>query len=215
MFCFNNLKTVSTYTKYLPHLSITAFIIFLTTDYLPLTKKATPVSSVKSLNVEVSDNRKEKHKSSNNDKGEKLSQEERERRMAIFHYNEGNKFYKEKNYTDAVILYTKALHHNKNFKEALINLSTAYMKKMVFKKALKTLQAGQSQFPQEPLFDYNYACYYSLRKDLVSGLLSLKQAVGKGFKQFKRIENDPDLINLRQSEEYKRWIEKIISERAK
>ena len=209
------MKTVSTYTKYLPHLSITAFIIFLTTDYLPLTQKTVSVSSVKSLNVGDSDNRKEKHKSSNNDKGEKLSQEERERRMAIFHYNEGNKFYKEKNYTEAVILYTKALHHNKKFKEALINLSTAYMRTMVFEKALKTLQAGQSQFPQEPLFDYNFACYHSLRKDLVSGLFALKQAVKKGFKQFKRIENDPDLINLRQLEEYKKWIEKVSPERAK
>ena len=206
---------MSTYTKYLPHLSLIAFIIFLATDYLPLIQKNASVNSVKSLKIEESENRKGKHQNSNNNKGEKLSLEERERRMAIFHYNEGNKFYKEKNYTEAVILYTKALHHNKKFKEALINLSTAYMKTMVFEKALKTLQAGQSQFPQEPLFDYNFACYHSLRKDLVSGLLALKQAVKKGFKHFKRIENDPDLINLRQSEEYKKWIEKISSERAK
>ena len=206
---------MSTYTKYLPHLSLIAFIIFLATDYLPLMQKNASVNSVKSLKIKESENRKGKHQNSNNNKGEKLSLEERERRMAIFHYNEGNKFYKEKNYTEAVILYTKALHHNKKFKEALINLSTAYMRTMVFEKALKTLQAGQSQFPQEPLFDYNYACYHSLRKDLVSGLFALKQAVKKGFKQFKRVENDPDLINLRQLEEYKKWMEKVSSERAK
>ena len=64
---------MSTYTKYLPHLSITAFIIFLATDYLPLTKKTIPVSSVKSLNVEDSDNRKEKQKISHrNDAFKKL-----------------------------------------------------------------------------------------------------------------------------------------------
>ena len=206
---------MSTYTKYLPHLSLIAFIIFLATDYLPLMQKNASVNSVKSLKIKESENRKGKHQNSNNNKGEKLSLEERERRMAIFHYNEGNKFYKEKNYTEAVILYTKALHHNKKFKEALINLSTAYMRTMVFEKALKTLQAGQSQFPQEPLFDYNFACYHSLRKDLVSGLFALKQAVKKGFKQFKRVENDPDLINLRQLEEYKKWMEKVSSERAK
>ena len=204
-----------TYTKYLPHLSLIAFIIFLSTDYLPLIQKTVSVSSVKSLKIEESENQKGKHQNINKNKGNKLSLEERERRMAIFHYNEGNKFYKEKNYTEAVILYTKALHHDKNFKEALINLSTAYMKKMMFEKALKTLQAGQSQFPQDPLFDYNHACYHSLRKDLVSALLALKQAVKKGFKQFKRVENDPDLINLRQLEEYKKWMEKVSSERAK
>ena len=51
-----------------------------------------------------------------------------------------------------------------NFKEALINLSTAYMKINLLDKALQILQAGQSRFPQEALFDYNYACYHSLKK---------------------------------------------------
>ena len=77
-----------------------------------------------------------------------------------------HKFYKEKNYSAAVIRYEKALDHNNLFKEALINLSTVYMKTKLFDKALETLQAGQNQFPQEPLFYYNYACYYSLRGKL-------------------------------------------------
>lgn len=151
------------------------------------------------------------HKEGSNGNGENLSEEERQHRMAIFHYNEGNKFYNDGNYAEAIIRYEKALHHNKGFKETLINLSTTYMKNKVFDKALETIQEGRKKFPQEPLFDYNFACYYSLTKNLEPGLLALKQAVGKGFKQFKQMESDSDLENLRQSDEYKAWKEKILS----
>ena len=165
--------------------------------------------------MEEGSHKEGKHNKGNNGEIENLSQEEREHRMAIFHYNEGNKFYNERGIiARPVIRYEKALHHNKKFKEVLINLSTAYMKNKVLDKALKTIQAGQNQFPQEPLFDYNFACYYSLRKNLAPGLSALKQAVEKGFKQFKQIESDSDLIYLRQSDEYKTWKETLSSARA-
>ncbi len=204
---------MSTYTKYLPHLSLTAFIIFLATDYFPLVRKTVSFIPEKSMSIKEGGNQKTKFKKNYNIKGESLLQEGRERRMAIFHYNEGNKFYNKQNYSEAVIHYKKALHHHKNFKEALINLSTAYMKINLLDKALKTLQTGQSRFPQEALFDYNYACYHSLKKNLTLGLSALKQATEKGFKEIKKIENDSDLNNLRQSDEYKKWIKKISSER--
>lgn len=194
-------------TKYLPHLGVTAFIVFLAADYFSPAQKSLPPPLNAGKPVSEGSHKEGSHKEGS--KGENLSQEERERRMAIFHYNEGNKFSKEDNYAEAVICYEKALHHNKKFKEALINLSTAYMKTTQFDKALETLQAGQDQFPQEPLFDYNFACYYSLRKDFGAGLSALKQAVEKGFKQFGQIEGDSDLNNLRQSDVYKAWKAKM------
>jgi tetratricopeptide (TPR) repeat protein len=207
------------YTKYLPHLGLIAFIIFLAADYFSSPQNSVSLDSGKIQSMEEGSLKegsliKEGHKEGSNGSGENLSQEERVRRMAIFHYNEGNKFYKKEDYGEAVIRYEKALGHNEKFKEALINLSTAYMKTKVFDKALETLQKGQNQFPQEPLFDYNYACYYSLKENPRPGFLALQQAVKKGFKQFEQIESDNDLSNLRQSEEYKAWKETIDSERA-
>ena len=134
-----------------------------------------------------------------------LSQKERERRMGIFHYNEGNKLYKKGNFNEAIIRYEKALRHNEKFKEASINLSTALMKKDRFQEAFETLQNSQKKFPKSPLIDYNLACYYSLTKNLGPGLSSLQNAVKKGYKQFNQMETDPDLQNLRQSEIYKAW----------
>jgi len=207
------------YTKYLPHLGLTTLIIFLATDYFSSPPNSASLDTGKTQNMEEGSHtegshKEEGHKEGSNGEGENLSQEERIRRMAIFHYNEGNKFYKKEEYGEAVIRYERALSHNEKFKEALINLSTAYMKTKIFDKALETLQAGQNQFPQEPLFDYNFACYYSLKGDPEPGILALQQAVKKGFKQFKQIESDTDLSNLRQSNTYKTWKETLTPTRA-
>lgn len=204
------------YTKYLPHLGLTAVIIFLAADYFSSPQNSASLDAGKIQSMEEGSHKEGSHKEEGHKEGsngENLSQEERVRRMAVFHYNEGNKFYKKEEYGEAVIRYERALRHNENFKEALINLSTAYMKTKVFDKALEALQAGQNQFPQEPLFDYNFACYYSLKENPGPGLLALQQAVKKGFKQFEQIENDTDLSNLRQSDEYKTWKETLASAR--
>ena len=202
------------YTKYLPHLGLTALIIFLAADYFSSPQNSASLDTGKTQSMEEGSHTEGSHKEGSNGEGENLSQEERVRRMAIFHYNEGNKFYKKEEYGEALIRYERALRHNGKFKEALINLSTAYMKTKVFDKALETLQEGQIQFPQEPLFDYNFACYYSLKENPGPGLLALQQALKKGFKQFEQIESDTDLSNLRQSDEYKTWQETLTSARA-
>ena len=199
------------YTKYLPHLGLTALIIFLVADYFSSPPNSASLDTGKTQSMEEGSHTEGSYKEGSNGEGESLSQEERVRRMAIFHYNEGNKFYKEEEYGEALIRYERALRHNEKFKEALINLSTAYMKTKVLDKALETLQAGQNQFPQEPLFDYNFACYFSLKRNPGPALLALQQAVKKGFKQFEQIESDIDLGNLRQSDGYKTWKETIPS----
>ncbi len=195
-------------TKYLPHLSVTALIVFLALDYFPPGQKLPSSSQDEVPTKQEGSHNEGSHSEGSHSDGEKpsaLSQEEREKRMAIFHYNEGNKFFKEANYAEAIIRYEKALHHNKGFQEAIINLSTAYMKNRMFDKALETLSVGQKQFPEVALIDYNLACYHSLTENLELGLSALKKAVEKGYKQFKQIESDPDLQNLRKSDEYKIW----------
>ena len=138
-------------------------------------------------------------------KNETLTQAEKQKRMGIFHYNEGNKNFKAGQFEEAIINYKKAFHHNKNFKEATINLSTAYMKKSDFNTALKTLQKGLMQDPKNPHIHYNYACYYSLIGQPKASLKKLKEAIELGFDQLKQIQTDPDLENLRKSDEFKNW----------
>lgn len=135
--------------------------------------------------------------------GQNISQEEKEKRMGIFHYNEGNKSFKKGQYDEAIGNYKKALHHNKTFKEAAINLSTAYMRNSNFDEALEALKVGMALDAQNPHIHYNYACYYSLTDQPKASMEKLQEAVRLGFANLKQIETDPDLEKLRQSPEFK------------
>ncbi len=190
------------FLKFFPHLGLVALIVFLITDTSSL-KLGTSSKSKGSLKTSEGSHSEGSHKEGSN--GQKISQEEKEKRMGIFHYNEGNKNFKEGRFEEAIINYKKALHHNKSFKEATINLSTAYMKNSNFDEALETLQMGMGLDSKNPHIHYNYACYYSLIGQPEVSLQKLKEAIQFGFDKFKQIETDPDLDKLRQSPEFKSW----------
>jgi len=182
--------------KYLPHLGLLAVIVFLITDTSPIV-----LETEKSLKRMEGSHNEGSHSEGSN--GQNISQEEKERRMAIFHYNEGNKSFKESRFDEAISNYKKALHHNKRFKEAAINLSTAYMKNSNFDEALETLKVGMELDATNPHMLYNYACYYSLTDQPKASLEKLQEAIRNGFTNLKQIETDPDLEKLRQSPEFK------------
>jgi len=187
--------------KYLPHFGLLALIIFLITD-TPIIKETS--SKIKSqLQKSEGSDSEGSHKEGSN--GQNIPQEEKEKRMGIFHYNEGNKNFKAGRYDEAIINYRKALHHNKSFKEATINLSTAYMKNSNYDKALETLKIGMLLDSKNPDIHYNYACYYSLTGQPKRSLEMLKAAIHFGFNKLDQIEIDPDLQTLRQSPEFKNW----------
>ncbi len=186
--------------KYLPHLGLVALIVFLITDTSPIVLDKTSIPEAK---LDEGSHSEGSHKEGSN--GQNLPQEEKEKRMGIFHYNEGNKNFKAGQYDEAITNYKKALHHNKSFKEATINLSTAYLKNSNFDKALETLQIGMKLDSKNPHIHYNYACYYSLTNQPKASLDKLKAAIDFGFSNLEQIESDPDLEKLRQSPEFKSW----------
>ncbi|KAL6200803.1 hypothetical protein ACLB2K_030584 [Fragaria x ananassa] len=65
---------------------------------------------------------------------------------------------------------------------------------------------------------YNVACCYSKLNQIKAGLSALEEALKSGFEDFRRIRSDPDLANLRTSEEFdpllKRFDESFINENA-
>lgn len=65
---------------------------------------------------------------------------------------------------------------------------------------------------------YNVACCYSKLDQVQAGLSALEDALEAGFEDFKRIRTDPDLENVRKSEEFdpllKRFDESFINENA-
>ena len=190
------------FLKYFPHLGLTALIVFLITDTSSL-NIGTSSKSENNLKKTEGSHQEGSHNEGSN--GQNIPQEEKEKRMGIFHYNEGNKHFKEGRFDEAIENYKKALHHNKSFKEATINLSTAYMKNSNFESALETLQMGMLLDSKNPHLHYNFACYYSLIGQPEASLEKLKAAIQFGYDKFKQIETDPDLEKLRQSPEFKNW----------
>jgi len=185
------------FLKLIPLLLIIGSIFFITTDqtgfYFEQSEKPTFVNggSNKAL---IHSHNKEKidHKSP-----------EAQKRMGIYHYNEGNKLLKQNKTEDAIKNYNMALHHNNRFEEAYINLSTAYLNKKNFKLSLKTLNTLESINPNHPLLHYNFSCYYAPLGNVPKGIKSLKQAIVNRFKNHQTLETDPDIENLRKNPEFK------------
>ena len=185
--------------KYLPHFGLLALIVFLITDIPKIVGTSSKIKS--QLQQSEGSDSEGSHKEGSN--GQNIPQ--KEKRMGVFHYNEGNKSFKDGRFDEAIINYKKALHHNKSFKEATINLSTAYMKNSNYDKALETLKIAMILDSKNPHIHYNYACYYSLMGQPKRSLEMLKAAIHFGFNKPDQIKIDPDLQKLRQSPEFKRW----------
>ncbi|KAJ3669924.1 hypothetical protein LUZ60_010248 [Juncus effusus] len=74
------------------------------------------------------------------------------------------------------------------------------------------------EFDEVSIASYNVACCYSKLNQVQAGLSALEEAMQAGFEDFKAIRSDPDLANLRASEEFetllKKYDESFINENA-
>jgi tetratricopeptide (TPR) repeat protein len=184
------------YLKITPILLIIGSIVFLTNDQLGRNFKQDQKSY---LNKKVNQELRHTH----DDEELDHKSPEAQKRMGIYHYNEGNKFLEQNKTEEAIKNYKMALHHNKNFEEAYINLSTAYLKKKNFNLSLKTLNTLDSINSKHPLLHYNLSCYYSLLGNIPKGIESLKDAISYGFKNHHILKTDPDIENLRQDPKFR------------
>lgn len=90
-----------------------------------------------------------------------------------------------------------------------------------YEEALEKFESvlGSKPEPNEAsVASYNVACCYSKLNQIQAGLSALEDALKGGFEDFKRIRTDPDLANIRASEEFeplmKKFDESFINENA-
>lgn len=133
----------------------------------------------------------------------------REHRMAIFHYNEGNRFLNKGDWKEAVENYKMALHHDKALNEVYINMSIAYLKGQQYEEAKKTLDTLKVQAPENPHLYYNLACYFSLTHQEPASLEALQHSIRLGYKNHENIQTDRDLAILRKTPEYQQWVKTL------
>ena len=189
-----------TLKKFAPLLLLLAAVLFMIED----TDRFRPAQ----LNEETAASSQNGHSMaphSHEGEGDPHDDPEKNRRMGIFHYNEANKFAKQKQWDEAIKNYKMALHHNKESQETHVNLSTAYMQAKRFEEARETLQTLKNINPETPALHYNLACLHSLTGNPKESLDALQTAIDKGYKKWKQIDSDPDLANLRQDMLFKEW----------
>ncbi|XP_010534850.1 PREDICTED: uncharacterized protein LOC104810318 [Tarenaya hassleriana] len=90
-----------------------------------------------------------------------------------------------------------------------------------YEEALEKFESvlGSRPTPEEAsVASYNVACCYSKLNQVKAGLSALEEALKAGYEDFKRIRSDPDLENIRKSEEFdkllKNFDESFINESA-
>jgi tetratricopeptide (TPR) repeat protein len=91
-----------------------------------------------------------------------------------------------------------------NYIEALQILGDDYTRRGLYLEGLKVDQHLVGLRPDDPIVHYNLACSYSLSGQLSPALEAVRTALKLGYRDFKSLDKDPDLDNLRQDANFKR-----------
>lgn len=120
----------------------------------------------------------------------------------FYYYKLGNTYKDAGKLDDSVYEYQKALQINPDMGEALNNLATVFMLRGRNEEALKLLKKKIVLYPESVDAYYNIACIYSKQNKIEESFSWMKAAISKGFRQWKLLETDSDLTNLRKSPRY-------------
>jgi tetratricopeptide (TPR) repeat protein len=90
-----------------------------------------------------------------------------------------------------------------DYVEALQILGDDYTKRGKYVAGLKVDQQLAELRPEDPMVHYNLACSFSLTGDIKKAVASLEKAIELGYRDFKWLGKDPDLVELRKSPFFK------------
>jgi tetratricopeptide (TPR) repeat protein len=96
------------------------------------------------------------------------------------------------------------IHRDPAYIEALKVLGDDYTRRGRFTEGLKIDERLSRLRPDDSVVHYNLACSYSLTQQIELALEALDAAINLGYRDFKSMDTDPDLKNLRQNAAYKR-----------
>ena len=110
-----------------------------------------------------------------------------------------------------IVFYEKLLHAYPDFVDVLIPLGHAYTRRGLHEKGLEVDLKLTRLRGNDPLAWYNLACSYALLKRLEESLAALRRSVELGYTDVHHLQKDPDLVNLRQSPQYRQFLESFAA----
>ncbi len=105
--------------------------------------------------------------------------------------------------------YERVLKKKKDYYEVLLILSIIYSELGQYEKAMEVDKKIIEISPYNPIAYYNLACDYSILGDVEKSAKWLKYAINLGYKDFKYMEKDPDLKNVRKTSLYREILKKV------
>ena len=110
-----------------------------------------------------------------------------------------------------ISFYEKLLHAYPDFVDVLIPLGTAYTRRGLHEKGLVVDLKLTRLRGDDPLTWYNLACSYALLKRVDDALAALRRSFELGYTDVRHLQQDPDLVHLRQSPQYRHFLESLTS----
>lgn len=107
------------------------------------------------------------------------------------------------------------VNRDPSFLEALQVLGDDYTRKGRFTDGMRIDERLAQLSPEDSMVHYNLACSYSLTERIEPAAEALERALNLGYRDFKWLNDDPDLENLRQHPVFRRIRTKIRSLRIK
>ncbi|MBI3323904.1 MAG: hypothetical protein HYZ92_01310 [Candidatus Omnitrophica bacterium] len=110
-----------------------------------------------------------------------------------------------------IAFYEELLHDYPDFTEALMALGESYTRRGWHEKGLAIDQQLTQLRGGDAVVWYNLACSYSLLGRIDDSLEALRRAMRLGYDDFEHLEKDPDLLALRRSAQFRRFLETLSS----
>jgi tetratricopeptide (TPR) repeat protein len=96
-----------------------------------------------------------------------------------------------------------------DFVEALQVLGDDYTERGRLADSLKVDQRLRELRPEDPNVLFNYACSLALSGEMENACAELDRALDKGYRDFRWLQRDPDLVELRKHPAFKKIRAKI------
>ena len=128
---------------------------------------------------------------------------------AAIAYELGRLHHQRGNLDQAAARYREVIALAPQHGEALNGLATIQFSKQEYDEALRLFLKLAQQFPDHPETDYNIACVYARKGQTQNALTWLRQAIEKGYRDWQRMNNDPDLESIRHTPAF----EKLMRDR--
>lgn len=105
-----------------------------------------------------------------------------------------------------ITFYNGLIEKDPKFAGALIALGELYTSAGMYKEGLAVDEQLVLLRPSDPIVLYNLGCSYSLLGLVDKAYRSVKKAINCGYSDFKHLQHDDDLTNLREDRRFQRYL---------